>query len=81
MSVTHLQLLLYCNNWNTSVNFSLILCFVQISYLLPEHEIHGAVGVLHGAGDEAEGMILPPTLPLFGQAGLGDTGHRQRGLV
>ena len=29
---------------------------------LPDHEIHGTVGVLHGSCDEAEGMVFTPGL-------------------
>ena len=43
--------------------------------LLPEHQVHGPVLVLHGPGDEPEGMILPPGLSLFRQTSLGNTGH------
>ena len=43
--------------------------------LLPEHQVHGPVLVLHGSGDEPEGMVLPPGLSLLGQASLGNSGH------
>ena len=44
-------------------------------YSLPEHQVHGTVRILHGSGDEPEGMIFPPGFSLFGQAGLSDSGH------
>merc|ERR550519_1430575 len=42
---------------------------------LPQHEVHGAVLVLHGSSDEAKGVILPPGLSLFRQAGLSYSRH------
>lgn len=33
--------------------------------ILPEHEVHRTIGVLCGASDETEGMILAPGLSLL----------------
>ena len=44
-------------------------------YLLPQHEIHGPVLVLHGPSNEPKRVILPPGLSLFRQTGLGNSGH------
>jgi len=44
---------------------------------LPLHEVGCAVWVLHGSGDEAEGVVLPPLFPLLGQSCLSDSGHRE----
>ena len=33
--------------------------------LLPEHEVHGAISILHGPSDESKGMILSPGFPLL----------------
>ena len=43
--------------------------------LLPHHEIHGAVSVPDGSGNESEGMILAPGLPLLGKTSYRDAGH------
>ena len=44
-------------------------------YLLPQHEVHGPVLVLHGPSNEPKRVILPPGLSLFRQTGLGNSGH------
>ena len=46
-----------------------------LHYLLPQHEVHGAVLVLHWPSNEPKRVIFPPGLPLFRQTGLGDSGH------
>ena len=43
--------------------------------LLPHHEIHGAVSVPDGSGNESEGMILAPGLPLPRETSYSDAGH------
>ena len=43
--------------------------------LLPHHEIHGSVSVPDGSGNESEGMILAPCLPLLGKTSYRDAGH------
>jgi len=42
---------------------------------LPLHQVGRPVGVLHGAGDEAERMVFPPLLALLREAGLCDPRH------
>ena len=39
---------------------------LEFIYSLPEHQVHGTVRILHGPGDEPEGMIFPPGFSLFG---------------
>ena len=41
----------------------------------PEHQVHGAVRVLGGPGDEPEWMILAPTPSFLTQTSLGDATH------
>ena len=42
---------------------------------VPGEEVHGAVGVLGGAGHEGEGVVFAPGLALFGEAVGRDSGH------
>ena len=43
--------------------------------VFPNHQVQGAVGVLHGPGDEAEGMVLPPGFPLLAETRLCNAAH------
>jgi len=42
---------------------------------LPLHQVGRAVGVLHGAGDEAEWVVFTPLLALLRQSSLSDARH------
>ena len=42
-----------------------------MDYLLPTHEVHGAVLVLHGSGSEPWRVVQSPQGSLLGQTGLG----------
>ena len=46
--------------------------------VLPKHEIHGAVRILGGPGNEPEGVVFAPILALLGQSGLRDSRHDRR---
>jgi len=43
--------------------------------ILPEHQVHGAICILHWPSDETKGVILPPAFSLLRQPGLGDPRH------
>jgi len=43
--------------------------------VLPQHQVHRAVSVLHWTSNIPEWMIFPPSLPLLRQTRLSDTRH------
>merc|ERR1719431_713000 len=46
--------------------------------VLPQHQIHSTISILHGPSNVSKRMVFPPALSLLRQPGLGDARHFQK---